>query len=90
VRELAARSPKLTIAVAAAVVFLAAMLIGRALFAPEPATAEPSRPDPARTAGPTPPGQNPGGAAQPKNEETKQQRGEDEDREENGDGAKDD
>ncbi|WP_369241461.1 protein kinase [Streptomyces sp. R21] len=55
VRGFAARRPRLTIAVAAAVIFLAAMLIGRAWFAPDPGSAETSRPDPARTAGPTPP-----------------------------------
>ncbi|MET7703297.1 protein kinase [Streptomyces sp. NPDC005485] len=78
VRELVARRPRLTIAVAAAVIFLAAMLIGRAWFAPDPATAETSRPDQGRTAGPTPPGQG-AVATQPAREETQPEEGEDDD-----------
>ncbi|MEU6603952.1 protein kinase [Streptomyces shenzhenensis] len=53
-RHLAARSPRLVGAVAAAVLFVAALLIGMALFSPDSGAAETSGPDTPRSSAPAP------------------------------------
>ncbi|MGI5436583.1 protein kinase domain-containing protein [Streptomyces shenzhenensis] len=53
-RHLAARSPKLVGTIAAAVLFVAALLIGMALFSPDSGAAETSGPDTPRSSAPAP------------------------------------